>query len=295
MWLTRVHSTDQTIEGRPVTGITTIRKLSEREVETYERGVRHLLEFYSSLMLIPLIDENLSEFDRCIQSCMTQPLERLRDPLARRALTADLNRLLANFLTSCRLFLDHTQARTIRRYGPNSRPVVAFVQATKSAFDASSAYRIMYKMRDYLQHVGLPIHTIGLTETFDPALSRTDYSVGLTVDPHALLRHHAKWGKATADLQAIVRNVPVAEYSATFASHLRTIEHLVLDAERDLVRDIGKQVLDIVSDGIQGESLPTVIVSPLHDPAMKSIRFMDPPWAVLEIIGIVRFQPPSDH
>jgi hypothetical protein len=69
----------------------------------------------------------------------------------------NLNRYIMNLLTAVRTFLDHTERNLTHRHGKDSEQFQAFKKATAEAYDSSFAYRFLYKLRNYVQHRGMPI------------------------------------------------------------------------------------------------------------------------------------------
>jgi len=68
-----------------------------------------------------------------------------------------LNRRLSNLLSSIRLFLDHSEFAFKRKYGKKSEEVEAFKKYASEKYDSSFSYRFVYKLRNYVQHCGIPI------------------------------------------------------------------------------------------------------------------------------------------
>src|SRR5205085_8692409 len=85
------------------------------------------------------------------------PYEALLTPSSRKAATREVNRAIVNYLTSVRLYLDHVQTRVTRYYGPGSIMLTRWRSIASTVHDSSAAYRIIYNLRNYVQHCGMPI------------------------------------------------------------------------------------------------------------------------------------------
>ena len=79
----------------------------------------------------------------------------------------DINRLLLNFLSSVRTYLDHTETRLNRKYGEGSEQFKLFKRITGEAFDNFFAYKFLCKVRNYSQHCGLPSGSIEINSSGD--------------------------------------------------------------------------------------------------------------------------------
>jgi hypothetical protein len=71
-----------------------------------------------------------------------------------------LARAVINWLTSFRLFLDHTSTDINRRFGEDSDELNAYEGATHEAYDRSAAYRLISRFRNYVQHCGMPFSSV---------------------------------------------------------------------------------------------------------------------------------------
>jgi len=69
----------------------------------------------------------------------------------------NLNRLMLNFLSAFRTFLDHTQTNLDRTYGKESENFKIFKKTRSSYYDNYFSYRFLDKLRNYSQHMGMPI------------------------------------------------------------------------------------------------------------------------------------------
>lgn len=75
----------------------------------------------------------------------------------------DINRLVLNFLSSIHTFLDHTETYIKRTYGKKPKESQNFEKTTNSYFDTYFSYRLLSKLRNYSQHVGMPMTCLTAT------------------------------------------------------------------------------------------------------------------------------------
>jgi hypothetical protein len=109
-----------------------------------------------------------------------------------------------DWLNSSRLFLDHELTWLNRHFGKASVQLAEFKRACSISFDASSAYRFLYELRNYATHCGVPLSRVALQRP-----SAEDRGNGLQqrimflLDRDDLLSRH-NWGKhVTPDLKAM--------------------------------------------------------------------------------------------
>jgi hypothetical protein len=81
----------------------------------------------------------------------------------------DMNRLLTNFLSSFRLYVDNLERYIKDAYGDHSNEYSSFRRHLMREFDSKFEYRFFYALRNYSQHIYFPIYSIGLDVEIDPA------------------------------------------------------------------------------------------------------------------------------
>jgi len=73
----------------------------------------------------------------------------------------DINRIsrrIVNLLTTSRLYLDHIIHHLNILYGSNNNKTETIKTKISSEYDSNLSYRIIYALRNYVQHRGFPIH-----------------------------------------------------------------------------------------------------------------------------------------
>ena len=72
----------------------------------------------------------------------------------------NLNRMLSNLLSTCRMYVDHVPKNLSSLYGKGSEECKIFVDEVTKVYDSSLGYRVMCALRNYVQHQGLPLRSI---------------------------------------------------------------------------------------------------------------------------------------
>jgi hypothetical protein len=277
------------------TEMTVIRELTEVEELRFEQDWKHLHEYQRSRDIFPLIAKNAADvaFVAANLGAILSPVGGTHSPIAVQ-LAADMNRALVNFLTAMRLYLDHTETRLKRRYGKSGAPTKSFERATSREFDAHAEYRILGKLRNYVQHCGLPISVSGVDSTLS-----SDVGVGVVHEiafgTHvaSLLETFDSWGKAKADLIAIGGLLRPHEMVTPVNECLFRVEDEVLAAETPLLLASAERIRDLVI-GIQtNESVAVVARLETKSPTQTRIQLREPPYPLLAALGVLRFEPDS--
>lgn len=79
----------------------------------------------------------------------------------------NVNRHLNNLLSSAKLYIDQTAHALSEEFGRSSDIYMRYRASTCGEYDASLAYRALEAMRGYVQHRGLPTHSISFSSRRD--------------------------------------------------------------------------------------------------------------------------------
>lgn len=119
----------------------------------------------------------------------------------------EASRMLMNTTFMFRAFLDHMNSLFSRKYGKNSKNLKDWEKIQSKEYDECFCYRFVYKLRNYMQHVGSP-----------PLLWKTRHvqdinsiEIEAFLDKEELLSNYNEWGallkrelrEDTSDINAI--------------------------------------------------------------------------------------------
>ena len=155
---------------------------------------------------LDLVLENYAELERTL---LDMALEHSIFPGKIEALldggTHLVNRRIANFVTTARLYLDQVPHDFSKIYGKDSMHYKSFKQATNKEYTNVRGYRVMEALRNHVQHRSLPTHGISFPvnrdETSDPVSTRFGVAPLINV---AALEDDPEFKKPVlAELQAV--------------------------------------------------------------------------------------------
>ena len=135
-----------------------------------------------------------------------------------------------NWLTSVRLFDDHTIARLTRTYGGFAPELVAYNTARAAAYDNNPSYRFVYQLRHYAQHCGMvPIQG-------SVTVDRAGTHVELFFDRDELLQEFSGWKQAKADLVQGPRRVKLDDHIEAAMDAVVELGRVVAKLDEPLVK-----------------------------------------------------------
>jgi hypothetical protein len=142
--------------------ISDVRALSEEEYQAIRAAMGAIGQFGSSYSLYDMFEDNCQELVDLFEQAVEPTPRNQEDDYH---LSMEMNRQLMNCLSGFRSFLDHYETRLKRKLSQADFEEI-WEQRTKLHFDTSFAYRFSYKLRNYVQHCGLPLS--GVTQELVP-------------------------------------------------------------------------------------------------------------------------------
>jgi hypothetical protein len=264
--------------------ISAVRSLSTEESTRYEDAVRYLHEFYASRELLPVVTAAEADLHETVQKILTNNPKHELSPRQRATLTRDVNRALFHYLASVRLYLDHTQTRLSRRYGDTSEPYIAFKRSTGREYDSLVAYRVLYHLRNFIQHCGMPIHGIGVSRRLDPETEEVIHYVRIACSVDSLLTRFSGWGKVRADLQASGELLEPHTLVPAMTSALIRVDKTVFSAEQHHLIGAAASITNLLNEVRAPGTYGTVGDLQL-DGESYNLQMLDPPLELLDALG----------
>ncbi len=160
----------------------------------------------------------------------------------------ELNRLLMNYLSSIRTYLDHSETKLKKRYGKSSSEFDNFKKCTSEFYDNKFAYRFIYKLRNYAQHIELPISIIGYETQRTLNSQKIKRILTPYFDREELLGKYTDWGVVKDDLLKEKRTFPLMPIIEQMTDSILQIAQVV---EEDIRKSFSlplKEVLCMIKD-----------------------------------------------
>lgn len=167
-------------------------QISESEYNYFSDILERFLKLSADENLFRVVSLNFEDLKQKIDAYITKNYQ--LDFYEFDYLFVDINRLILNFLSSVRTYLDHTETRLKREYGSSSEEYLLFQTETAKAYDEYFEYRFLYKLRNFSQHCGLPAGSAAINAFQDENLIHRD-SMNVFFKRDTLLSKFDKWGK----------------------------------------------------------------------------------------------------
>ena len=201
----------------------------------------------------------------------------------------DLMASVVNWLMAFRLFLDHTETDLKRRFGRESLEVLRFSEATSAEYDTQFSYRLMYRMRNYAQHAGMPSHSMNFRGALVPGPDGSEYTqqtFSFCFDRDGLLRNFKGWGRQVkGELSQQAKTLEVDPHVTRAMEALNRIMGVVAEVEMPTLLTSARMVGDAIDrlDLSQGGQ-PAIFQFTLDGDVTRNVTIQTIPLRLLALV-----------
>lgn len=216
-----------------------LRPLTDSEFSDFNEANEALGRFSAAQNLILIADSNYLEYENQIADFSKRYAANYQlDWKRATSIVQEFNRRVLNFLTGMRTFLDHTEARLKRTYGPTSWQFGKFRDSAAECFDANFSYRFVYQLRNFTQHCGMPLGRVGVNSSIDNWPPKDiSHKIDFFFDRNYLLRQFDRWGKhVLPDLKRMPTEFPVTPHLKETMECLKRIYYAVATTIEDEIK-----------------------------------------------------------
>lgn len=233
--------------------------LSEKQFENFEKAISEIEEIHYIRRLLDFVALNDIEIINYLNDSLHNLIQKSvswngvkRDDGDK--VFQNVNRLFLNYLSSIRTFLDHSETFLKRKYGENSNEFKEFKKIISYFFDNSFAYRFFYKLRNYSQHIGLPIDNFNFTTEYDNEESLIKGKLSISFNGKKLLSNYNSWGIVKNDLENMQEQFDVTPLLFEMTHNIRDVERNIELISKNELLKASKFITDLTKHLKDNES-----------------------------------------
>lgn len=204
-----------------------VRELTNQEFERLQTALSLAGHFNESHILYEICQANEIQIDEFYYKIGATNGFNFADS---HSVIVELNRLLLNYLSSFRTFIDHQETLLKRISTPENNWIAHFKKRTNELYDNSFSYRFLWHLRNYVQHCGLPIGGM-TTRTRRKDDGMEEPVLTIYFDRDDLLNNYREWKK------------PIQEELARQTEHIEIIDHI--NNLRVCIRELALSAMEI--------------------------------------------------
>jgi len=178
------------------TEINEVRPLSDDEIEEYNQQKNIMVEFANDFMLVEYVKLNYESLIDLLEETVIQVAESptMMGPYPFKNFPFLLNTRILNYMMSVKTLLDHMETNINRKHGEQSNEFIDFKALLSHEYDNYFSYRFMYRLRNFVQHCGMPPLTYTASKSLDEANSKLSVELNVYFLRDQLIRKFSKWG-----------------------------------------------------------------------------------------------------
>jgi len=211
--------------------IQAIRELDKEEYAAYKSASKYLMDFSSGRQLFRYVQWNYENYLNMLKSHFE---EYVRNPSLNwhriEAISLSTGMGILNYLLAIRIFLEHTEISLKKRYGAGSQRVTRFKAACSNEYDRHFSYRFFYKLRNYVQHCGMPPIEFSLqSKEVDPNTKQVSHSLEVRLNRDELLSFDGWGSQVKGEIQGLPSKFEISEYVSEMMKCLERIDRVLVE------------------------------------------------------------------
>jgi hypothetical protein len=131
-----------------------------------------------------------------------------------------------------------------RRFGDNSPELNAFKAALSAEYDGNFAYRFLYRLRNFVQHLGLPIDSWTRSTT----VGGPPPQLQISLSRNRLLADRSVWGAIVNEIEVLPEKILVTQYFSQLRPSLERITRARYAADIDQLREDGRVLIEVINE-----------------------------------------------
>jgi hypothetical protein len=274
-------------------------ELSAEQFSKFVESGKCIEELTQTRRLLKFVEQNEEDINNFLEATVRSLTEKskLKNSVGKKELDPlylNVNRLLLNYLSSMRTFLDHSRAYLSRKYGKVSTELTEFEQMLSAFFDNSFTYRFFDKLRNYAQHVGIPVHFYSFHTHYDDKKQTVSGTLEIQFNRKKLLESYDGWGKHVLEhLRNMGENFDVMPMVFEMTQMITEIERNLELIEKDhvveavkyirsLIRNLPEEGWDVgISENIEVEENGKLKNISLLIVPVEMIQFIEDRWNLI--------------
>lgn len=191
-----------------------LREFGADEYEEFTKKVKLLINFSNKQQLFNIVKLNYDEFKNMLSKYLTEYKNTGQMNWAMmESMVQNINRLLLNFLSAFKTFLDHTEFMIKKKHGKDSEQAEKFKTICSIQYDEYFAYRFLYKLRNYAQHCGLPVGRVTLgSKAIENMTQKTYEYLEVYFDRDMLLNSYDSWGVIKGEIEKLPKSIEITQF-----------------------------------------------------------------------------------
>jgi hypothetical protein len=290
---TYVHLLSRCVSMTPTLGIVAkgnikgVKELSKQEYDEYTKAKTRLMLFSRDQRLFEVVRMNYYDLQNALKKYQEEYIQNpSMDFLRMESMYLDLNRLILNYLSTARAFVDQSRHNISTRCGEDSQRYKNFEKACSIAYDGCFSYRFLDKLRNYVQHCGMPLGKLSLRSwEIDPTSKKIGHELQVMFNRDELLAAKFDWtSRLKKELQEQSTEFEVMYHIGKMMKCIETINIATINEEMPELKSCAGYIVEFINP-LKG-MLGTPCILDLTDLTMDVGGNVNIEWIPLHLVKL---------
>lgn len=276
-----------TVEVGKITGL---KKLSDNEYEEYKINLHILMEFSKKQHLFTILNLNYKELKNTLDKYLVEYQNNQSiNWIKMEEMYVDTNRLLLNFLSTFRTYLDHTESMLKGKYGKESENTKRFLTLCSEQFDNYFSYRFLYKLRNYTQHCGMPLGSLTInSKAIDNKSKDIINYLAIFFDRDTLLKNYDSWTVIKNEIEKLPTKIEITPFVDEVMECISKINSLVIEYEFENLSKSSQYFENLILPFNEIKETIAILDVVKSDGEEPKINIEWLPFHILDVIGKIK-------
>jgi hypothetical protein len=260
----RGHSLAYLGEPSPehVVPINFVRPFADAEADALDASLKRINRFSQDQQLYIICELNYAELESTLHEYDENFENYAGNYVSVETITSNISRCILNHLSSFRMLIDHAETAMNRRFGAASPEFLEFKRALSREYDGNFAYRFLYRLRNFVQHLGLPIDSWSRTsEAGGPPAQ-----LQISLSRERLLADRDVWGAIVSEIEGLPAKIPITKYFNDLRPSLENVRKARYQPDLEQLRSDGRMLIALINEITAATNDPVFPVFAIAEP-----------------------------
>jgi hypothetical protein len=237
-----------------------IRPISKNEYNEFNESNANLMIISKKLELFKLVYFNFKDYTFKRKNYRYKVI---RNPSIISVMMEDMiltyNLAIVNYLSSIKTFLDHSEYELKKKCGKNSPQYLNFKNSCSVRYDTYFEYRFLIKLRNYVQHCGLPItkHQI-VSEQINNDPIKFQHHLILQLNRDEILEKF-NWKKLKPEIEKLPQYIDIDPYMLIMNKCIAEITFMLYKNDMMKAIESTKFLISLINETREHKGTPFIL------------------------------------
>ncbi len=236
------------------------RALSQQEYESYVKSCSRLKIFSTEQDLFRMVNDCIVGYKKVALEIHNTYLNHHQVPLEiKNSLLLDINKALLSYLSSIHVFLEHTEVSLNNR---DKKKLEYFKKLQSHFFDNFFAYRFIYKLRHYTEHVKMAVCGFEISKSLDEKTGKKSFILNIGLNRNKLLESdvfRGLGGKLKKEVESLPEYIIIEPYLKEMLDYISQLCGSLIIIDLPELKDSAQKIYNLITPIMSTNGIPCIL------------------------------------